>query len=30
VEQFKTQLGDEVQQKVEKLKSEGWNNAFDK
>lgn len=30
VEQYKAQLGDEVQQKVEKLKSEGWNNAFDK
>ncbi len=29
VEQYKTQLGDEVKQKVDKLKSEGWNNAFD-
>ena len=29
VEQYKTQLGDEVQQKVNKLKSDGWNNAFD-
>jgi 5-(carboxyamino)imidazole ribonucleotide mutase len=29
VEQYKTQLGDEVKQKVEKLKSEGWNNEFD-
>ena len=29
VEEYKTQLGDEVKQKVDKLKSEGWNNAFD-
>ena len=29
VEQYKAQLGDEVKQKVEKLKSEGWNNEFD-
>src|SRR5688572_18964602 len=29
VEQYKTQLSDEVKQKVDKLKSEGWNNAFD-
>ena len=29
VEQYKTQLGDEVKQKVDKLKSDGWRNAFD-
>lgn len=29
VEQYKTQLSDEVKQKVEKLKSDGWKNAFD-
>ena len=29
VEQYKTQLSEEVQQKVDKLKSEGWNNSFD-
>ncbi|HYF30135.1 MAG TPA: 5-(carboxyamino)imidazole ribonucleotide mutase [Chitinophagaceae bacterium] len=29
VEQYKTQLGDEVKQKVDKLKSDGWKNAFD-
>ena len=29
VEQYKTQLSDEVQEKVNKLKSEGWNNSFD-
>jgi 5-(carboxyamino)imidazole ribonucleotide mutase len=29
VEQYKTQLSDEVKQKVDKLKTEGWNNAFD-
>ncbi|MGB8193724.1 MAG: 5-(carboxyamino)imidazole ribonucleotide mutase [Chitinophagaceae bacterium] len=30
VEQYKAQLGDEVQHKVEKMKSEGWKNSFDK
>jgi len=29
VEQYKTQLSEEVQKKVDKLKSEGWNNSFD-
>lgn len=29
VEQYKAQLGEEVKQKVDKLKSEGWNNNFD-
>lgn len=29
VERYKTQLGDEVKQKVDKLKSDGWKNAFD-
>lgn len=30
VAQYKAQLGDEVQQKVEKLKAAGWNNSFDR
>ncbi|HEY0680117.1 MAG TPA: 5-(carboxyamino)imidazole ribonucleotide mutase [Chitinophagaceae bacterium] len=29
VEQFKKQLGDEVQQKVENMKKAGWKNDFD-
>src|SRR5215213_10670217 len=29
VEQYKARLSQEVQEKVNKLKSEGWNNSFD-